>query len=517
MNINMSQKKLLLIPAVLAFIIALLLVYKYSFPISWDVYYHIHMAELYSDNGLVFRDLLTSAPEGRTIMYPPLFHLFLATLSSITNLSIINVCRLLEPFFSLFLVFSVSFSTYKLTDVKTGIVAGFLTMLCFVTFNRSVITTPATIAIGFFMISCVYFYLGFKENNIYYISISAILLGLIGNLHMATVLITIGVLGLYSIVQILRRKISIKYLVYFIILASIIALPWWIYIYLNYPMVFNSVVSSNVFIGTFFATYYGFIPLFFTIIGFYKLFKNFSEKTLFLSIWIFSLILLSQVYLINIDLVSIRMLEVASYPMILVASIGFIYLYEYLKNIKLRHVLIIALIFLSVLSALVYTDSYTPDVLADDDYNTTLLPESVHKIVTPISSTYKPSIISLRYGDPNMAHDRYDVLEWFVDNSDSKSILVSQDSIMDTIIVSTSRTRVIYGGFTESIPSAVVDPVHIIENRSTAQEIHDLNVGYLLLDKDTPVPIYAQVVHENSHYKICTIKDTYRDQEKWLI
>ncbi len=514
MNINMNDKKLLLVPAICSFFIAFILLYKYSFPISWDVYYHIHIAELYSSQGLVFRDILTAPPHGRTIMYPPLFHLFLVFLSNITNISIIGVTRLLQPVFSMFLVFAVSFSTYKLTDVKTGVVAGFLTMLCFVTFNRSLIATPATIAIGFFMISCVFFYLGFKDKNLYQIVISAILLGLICNLHMATALLTIGVLGLYSIIQLFRRKIDIRFLIYFIIIATIISIPWWLYIYINLPMVFNSIPSTDIFIGDFFAKYYGFIPLVFTIIGFYSLFRNFSQKSLFLSIWIFSLLLLSQAYLINIDLVSTRVLEVVSYPLIIVASIGIIYVYDLIRNHKIRNILIYIFIILSILTAVVYTDSYTPDVLADDDYNSTLLPESIHKIVTPISSRYKPSIISLRYGDPSLAHDRYDVLEWFVDNSDSKSLLVSQDSVMDTIILSTSRTPVVYGGFSESIPDDVADPVHIIENHSTTQEIHDLRMKYLLLEKDTPVPIYADVVHENSHYKICIIKDNYRTWEK---
>ena len=93
----------------------------------------------------------------------------------------------------------------------------------------------------------------------------------------------------------------------------------------------------------------------------------------------------------------------------------------------------------------------------------------------------------------------------------NKSLVVSEDSIMDSIIVSTSRSPVVYGGFTESIPLYVVDPVHIVQNHSTSSELSDLNVGYILLRQNTPIPIYAQLEYNNTNYKICSIKSTYKN------
>ena len=88
MNINFNNKKLILLPATITCIISLLLVYKFTFPISWDVYYHIHMANLYMTNGLVFWDYSTVAPHGRLIMYPPLFHLFYHKISKASCIKI---------------------------------------------------------------------------------------------------------------------------------------------------------------------------------------------------------------------------------------------------------------------------------------------------------------------------------------------------------------------------------------------------------------------------------------------
>jgi hypothetical protein len=81
---------------------------------------------------------------------------------------------------------------------------------------------------------------------------------------------------------------------------------------------------------------------------------------------------------------------------------------------------------------------------------------------------------------------------------------------MDTIIVSTSSKPVIYGGFTESIPEYVTDPVHIVKGWSNADELHKLGVDYLLLRHNTSIPYYAQSEYNNTNYQICKIRDEYR-------
>ncbi len=89
-------------------------------------------------------------------------------------------------------------------------------------------------------------------------------------------------------------------------------------------------------------------------------------------------------------------------------------------------------------------------------------------------------------------------------------IVVSEDAIMDTIIVSTSRSPVVYGGFTESIPEYVTDPVHIVKGWSNREELSKLKVDYILLKQGTPIPYYCEMTYENDAYKICRIKDEYR-------
>ena len=503
------NKNILIIPAIITFIVSLLLLYKYTYPISWDVYYHVHMANLYLEKGLVFWDYETVAPMGRLIMYPPLFHLILAALSNITNVLPMELAKLLQPLFAFYLIGVITYVGYKLSDEFTGFVTGLIAMLCFVTFNRSVICTPATIAIGLSMLSCLYLYHGINQNKLKYYIISSISLALVCNLHMATALISIGVLGLYGLIQLFKKNLNIKYLLIYLIIFVIIGLPWWVYIYLNYTLVFNSIAGNPLLLTNFFIKYFGITPSILTIIGIYALYKEKSDKSLFLIVWALSIVLLSQINYLGFETVSIRILEVASYPLILIAGIGFVYVYDkIIKNMKLKYFILILLILLSSLTSLIYVDDYTPDLMTENDSSTIIIPQTLHMLVDPMGSLYHISIISSRYGDYNLALNRYEVVEWF-ENNTNHQLLVSQDAVMDTPIVSTSKTPVVYGGFTESIPEYVVDPVHIVNNQSTSSELQDLHVGYILLYKNKTVPNYAEEVYSNDYYKICTIRADY--------
>ncbi len=505
-----DDKKLLILPALISFILTLLLLYKYTFPISWDVYYHIHMIDLYMNRGLVFWDYLTVAPKGRLIMYPPLFHLIFAAITKTFNTSPVELCRIAQPFFSFYLIGTITYVSYKLTNTRTALITAFLSMFTFITFNRSVICTPATIAMGLFMISCLFFYESIEKKSTKYIILSALALALIWNLHMATALLTTGVIGLYGLIQLVQRKITIKTVLIYILTVFLVGMPWWIYIATNYSLVFNSIAGNNLLITDFFFRYYGIIPTILLLTGYYALIKEKSTKTVFLLVWTISLILLSQINYLGFNTVSIRILEVVSYPLILISGIGLTYIYDkYIQNTKQKNILVILIVILSVSSALLYVDSYTPDVLADNDVNNTVISENIHAIVNPVTTTFKPTVIASRFANTTLAHQRYDIMNWFK-KENSNEITVSEDAIMDTIIVSTSQTPVIYGGFTESIPEYVTDPVHIIKGWSNSEELHQLQIGYLLLKHDTPIPYYADMIYENEYYKICRIKEKYR-------
>lgn len=504
----MLNDKIILLPAAISFIVACLLLFKFSYPISWDVYYHIHMANLYLNNGLVFWDYSTVAPMGRLIMYPPLFHLFLGLICTLFNLDAFKVAWLLQPFFAFFMIFTIGYVSYRLSDcnVTVSLLTSFMAMMSFATFNRCVICTPATLAIAFSMLSLLFYYEAFDEDSIKKLLCSVISLVLICNLHMATAIITCGVLLLYTLYLILSGNINLKYLLCYIILSFILASPWWLYISLNYTLVFNSLAGSYLRIDEFLIKYYGIIPSLFTFVGFYCLIRDRSIKSIFLLIWALSIVLLSQVPLLGIDTVSIRIFEVSAYPLILIAGRGAYAVLNRIGSGNLRYLFVIFIVFYSIFASVAYVDSYTPNLLDDDDYNATLLPDTYHIIFDPVGSILKPSIISDRCADSRLAHDREDIRTYLVDHNIT-GLVVSEDAVMDTIIVSSSNASVVYGGFTESIPEYVTDPVHIVNSQATLNELDDLQVKYILLKNrnESSIPTYCEVEYENDDYRLCKV------------
>lgn len=117
----------LLIPALAAFFIALVPTLKYQWPLSWDIFYHVHIVKLYLEHGLTIWDPLTCSPYGRTIGYPPLFHFLIASLSIIFKTDPFFVVRLLQPFVAMLMVFSISFLAYRFYGLIPGISTGILT------------------------------------------------------------------------------------------------------------------------------------------------------------------------------------------------------------------------------------------------------------------------------------------------------------------------------------------------------------------------------------------------------
>ena len=108
------ERLLVVLPAVFAFLFALVPSLKYSIPLPWDIYYHIHNAMIYMDHGTVFWDPITCAPHGRPIYYPPLFHMLLLLIVKITGISLFTVSRFIQPVMAFMIILSFSYVAERL-------------------------------------------------------------------------------------------------------------------------------------------------------------------------------------------------------------------------------------------------------------------------------------------------------------------------------------------------------------------------------------------------------------------
>lgn len=510
---------MLAIPAIMAFVIVFIPTLKFQWPLSWDIYYHVHLTQIYLEHGFTYWDPLTVAPNGRSIAYPPIFHMLLAGLSYIFGADPFQAARYLQPVLAMALVLSVTYVTYRLFGFISGISAGILTMFSLITFNRGFFASPGTLSLILMPIILYAYYMANEHVKLKYILLSGVLCGVVFLTHSLTALLILLMIFTFAAsMKLLKRTFNLNYLVIFLIITAGIALLWWGPLYLLYHPQINLFPGYPLPISEYYVRYLGVIPALLATVGGLYLLKRGENKGIFILTWALSALLLSRAYLAGLDIIPIRVLEVASYPVIIMAGYGLAVILDVAKDrfngqdthILKKHVKITVLVFLSVftlISGVVFADGYTPNMISQNDsHHDYIFPDSVHLFLNPLDYVFKFQVIADRYGDLNLAENRYDVMEWFKNNGDRSKTVYSVDSYMDTIIVSTSRMKVIRGGYSESIPQSVLKrDMNEIGSLNRTQLLED-DIKYLLLRNGMDIPPYAREVYRNGNYVICEIE-----------
>ncbi|HHY00190.1 MAG TPA: hypothetical protein GX531_02270 [Methanothermobacter sp.] len=514
---NILRKKpflFLLIPALAAFFVALVPTLKYQWPLSWDIFFHVHIAQLYLEHGLTFWDPLTCSPYGRPIGYPPLFHFFIASLSIMFKKDLFSVVRLLQPIVAFSMVFSISFLAYRFYGLLPGISTGILTIYSFITINRALFVSPETFGLILLPFALYAFFISNKRKEIKYLLLSGVLSGIILLIHsLSAFALILTVITFTVFMKIFKRDIKINYSIYFLIITGLIGLVWWGPLYFIFHPQYNIIPGPPCPFSYFFFLYFGLLPAILATIGGFILWKNGNDKAIMIFSWAIPFLLLSRFYHLGVNIVSIRMLEFASYPLIIMAGVGFVIVLNYLK-IKLgsrinqnKIKVYVFLIFggLTFISGVILADGYTPNLIEDQE-NTHVFTYDQQIIFNPIYTLSELVIITDRYGDLSLALDRKSVMEWFVMKGEKDKTVFSSDPYMDTIIASTSRVHVIKGGYSENMPSNIFKiDTNNIGGLNKSQLIKD-NVKYILLRNGMDeMPAFCQVVYKNQHFSLCKI------------
>lgn len=267
---------ILLIPALIIFSIALIPTIKYQWPLSGDVFYHVHIAKLYIEHGLTYWDSLTSAPFGRPIFYPPLFHLSVASLTLLFKTDPYNVVRALQPILAMLIILSFSYVAYKLYNLFLGFSIGFYIMFS-VAFQRFMLPIPENIALILFPFAVYYFYKSVEHSNYKYALISGFLAGNILLIHGLSAICLFLVIITFSIaIRILRKKSIGHFFTVFSCIALIIAAIWWVPLLIKYGIPFRNIDAYYMGILDY-PRLFGTIPLIFAFIGGISMLKK--EKT----------------------------------------------------------------------------------------------------------------------------------------------------------------------------------------------------------------------------------------------
>lgn len=505
----------------MAFLIVLIPTLKFQWPLSWDIYYHVHLARLYMEHGLTWWDPLTVAPSGRSIAYPPVFHFLIAGFSKILGADPFQVARFMQPFLAFSLVLSISYVSYRLFGLVSGLSAGLLTILSFITINRGFFASPGTLSLIIMPLVLYTFYRANETGKLKFIIISGILSGLVFLTHSFTAIIILMVVLIYSTALILlKRPFTERFLFIFLLITGLMALIWWGPLYLMYNPHFNVFAGYPLPISEYYVRYLGIIPTLLATFGGLCLLKKGENKGIFILIWALTTLLLSRAYLIGLDIIPIRVLEIASYPTIIMAGYGLavsLNIVDENLRTKRRHnnlfiqnfkcTILILLTLFTLISGAVFADGYTPNLVSNQDtHSKYIFPPGVHLLFNPLDYVFKFQVIADRYGNLDLAKNRWGVAEWFMENGDKTKTVYSTDSYLDTIIVSTSRLHVIKGGYSESIPYNVFKrDMNDITNLTRDQLLKE-NIKYLVLRNGAEIPSYAREVYHNGNYVICIIE-----------
>lgn len=527
MKMNLEKlltRKIWIIPAIIAFLIALIPTLKYQWPLSWDIIIHVQYAMVYAKSGLVLTDPLLNAPFGQKIGYPPLFHLLLVFLGKITRIDYFQIARALQPFLAMFIVLSISYVAKKLYGTIAGVFAGILVLSSFL-MGRILLPIPENLALIFLPLSVYFYYRAIKENLLKYALLSSVLFIAVILTHEAAGLILFLTISVLSVAElIIYRNIRIfKFYGAFILLLGCIAAAGILALWILQPDVLNSILNQGITVATGIITSIssnrpiniegylniGIMVLIFGFIGMiFSLIKR-RKQDLFMLIWILLLFLLSIAYLFGINVISYRLLV---YLMIPLSIIGGFALSEICGRLKTS----------GHFSSNKFRAAFLMSVFALGIFSGVLTVEAPDVATFEVQNQYG----SLEIAPPSAS--MVDLANWFNANGDKNKSILTNNLFTGTFLATEAGMPIHYGfeDFNKNISQSA---------------IKEANIGYLVLDKrlslnspnDTlklisvkaefyplvyfnkPVssslqellPDFIKVVYENQDYIVCQIME----------
>ncbi len=450
---------LIILPALCAFFLALIPTFKYTVPLSWDIYYHIHNATLYMGKGIVFWDPLTSAPHGRPIYYPPLFHIMLVFLSKITGLGFFTVSRFMQPVFAFLILLSFSYVSGKLY----GPLAGFLTgifLFSSLFFMRMIFPIPESLA----MISIPLFVYGYYRSmegcSRLYPVLSGLLLGLMLMTHMLSASIILAVVTLSTMVLYIG-KYDIRPWNLLIILGSgfLLASVWYAPLIVKYGFVFRSPPTSALPLKGY-ITHLGVLLTILSLAGIVHAAGRREKKDVIMAVWTVFVLALTAAYLLGLKVLSDRILYFALFPMATLSA-------DLFNSIRINNGKWSFYAIILLISLYCIYDGYS---LA--------------------------SSIKLEVSDSEL-----DIAEWFRYNGDHATVVVS-DYHIQPAIVAISGQPVSAGGYAPGTIRSINVEKYISSFNYTKHDIMRDRVGYIILDNEERTPPYSRLVYRNRDFSV---------------
>jgi hypothetical protein len=516
---NKYSRYFLLIPGIIAFFLALYPTLTNGWPLSFDIFWHVHLAKVYSTYGLVFIDpLIDPVSQNFFIYYPPLYHLALSSVVNLFNIDYFQLSRILQPFIALFIILSVTYIGNKMYGFLAGFSAGFL-LLSSLLFSRFLLTLPENIALIFLMFTIYFLYLVINDRNYKYLIIVGLLLVLVALTHLGALLslaiiftsfLIVGIIKYISIIKNHQKLTALVLMVLGLIIAFLL-----IFKLQSINYVLQNLLTT---IGTLLITVdgrpisflgylrnIGLLVLVFGLVGLVLALTKRRVKDLILILWFLSMFLWSLSYLAGINVISYRILIYMILPLSILGGCGVSYIYHqlmqgtlfkkrnYIPQINKEHkasLFLITIIILSVFQGiLTVTSSDTVEFDLKTDWG-------IVKIAPPTPS-------------------EIEVSNWFKQNGNKSKVVLTNNYYLGIFLAATAEQPFNYKDFhllgyqTDHKPVFIEKRIGYILYDKTLKYIshnetavHWVNNVIYYNDSNLIIPSYSRVVFENENYTV---------------
>lgn len=514
---NLNKNFLIIIPAIIAFFIALIPTLKYGWPLSWDIIHHVHIANVYAQYGLTLTDPLISLRQGpQKVGYVPLFHLLIVALGHVLKIDYFQIGRYLQPFIASGIVLSVSYVGYRFYGLIAGISAGFLILLSNLV-NRIVLPIPENIALIIFPIAVYFYYLSINRKTYKYALFSGLMFIVMLLIHQSAAFLLFLALTAFTIsAAILNRNIKVfkNYIAWILLPISMGVILIVIILFLDSNIIY-SILQNGISAVTGYrdsisynynqpldliryAWQLGIITLLLAFIGGVVLFKKMNTKSLLIIVWIITMFLFSKIDWFGLNIVSYRVLIYLLLPLSILGGLGLYHVYKWGKDKKslglpVGHLIVGIIFLLAVLNgALIADNPKTATFGANTEFGTV-------NIAPPTSS-------------------EVDLANWFNKNGDkTKKVVISNYYSGMFLVADTGQP--------------ISRDIRILAGKANQSSLIKENIGYLVYDKRLKfssdnklyravpgglvffskdihqiVPKYAKIVYENNDFIVCQIQ-----------
>lgn len=471
-----NKRYLILLPAIAAFIIALIPTLKYQWPLGWDIIYHIQYAQVYAHNGFTLVNPLLNAPVGQKIGYPPLFHFLIAGIGTGFGTDFFQVARYLQPILATSIVLSVSYVAYKFYGKLAGLGAGFL-ILSSLLFGRMILALPENLALIFLPLAVYLYYRSLKDRNLKIALLSGILFILVIATHQAATLCLVLIITSITLMELMvyRNFKALGNFLFFFLVIIAIGIIGVVSLQILAPQLLQTILQQGITAITGMSTSLpfnrslgiysylgnlGILVLTFSVIGAITAIKRHQRKDNVILVWIIAMILLSNAYWFGVNVISYRVLIYLLIPLSILGGYGISIICGKLKNYKrfsskkVRITFLVTIIIISILSA----------VLTVNDPNIAVF-------------NAKNEFGSVQIAPPS--DSEVDLANWFQENGNKSRSIVISNQFTGMFLASKAGMPMSYGFEHYSLKNHTDTPL---------LRLKEINVGYLVYDKNLVLP-----------------------------